>query len=173
MSREFVMRAEVDVLGSQDLGARSPGNVTAGPWTARDAYVAETAITLDRLLAKVERLERRDEALTARIAELSEHAQQASRLQSLSESLRNSRDYKVGELTRQIKDLRTRTDAIEGPRSALAGLACKSLVDIDSKLSDLSKALTPRPRLSREKFAHLLAAFLVGAGCVLAGGYLI
>jgi hypothetical protein len=54
---------------TQDHGAKSSGGVvTAGPWSARDSYVAETAVTIDRLTAKLERLERREEALKQQVA---------------------------------------------------------------------------------------------------------
>jgi phage shock protein A len=156
---------EVGVLGSQDLGSRSPSNVvTAGPWTSRDSYVAETAVAIDRLVAKVERLERREEALNARVAELAEHAQQASRLQSLAESLRNSRDYKVGELARQIKDLRGRLDVFEGPKTVFAGLAFKTLADIDRRLAELTAADIKAEAAQRHlKAAQLVIGFLTAA----------
>lgn len=127
------------MLGSQDLGARGPsGVVTAGPWIARDSYVAETAVTIDRLTAKIERLERREEALKAQVAELIEHAQQSTRLQSLAENLKNSRDFKLDEMVRLIKDVRGRLEAIEGPRAEYHALAHKSLVAVDRKLAELS-----------------------------------
>lgn len=129
--------------GSQDAGAKGAGSVvTAGPWTARDSYIAETAVTLDRLSAKIERLERREEALKAQVAELHEHAQQSTRFQALAESLRNSRDYKVGEVLRLVKDLRARLEVVEGPRADFAGLTYKSLVSVERKLVELSTAQT-------------------------------
>jgi chromosome segregation ATPase len=169
------MRAEGGVLGSQDLGTRSPsGVVTTGPWMARDAFVAETAVTIDRLLAKVERLERREEALEQRVSELTEGAQQASRLQALSESLRNSRDYKVGELTRQIKDLRARLDSIEGPRTALGSLQFKTLADIDHKLTELAILESRSAAMVRRlQTASLAVGFLVATVLSLAAGFLL
>ncbi len=124
---------------SQDLGARGPSNVvTAGPWTARDSYIAETAVTLDRLTAKLERLERNEEALGKRVSELVEHAQQASRFQALAESLRNSRDYKLDEMVRLVKDTRARVEAMEGSRADYNGLTHKSFLAVDRKLAELS-----------------------------------
>ncbi|MDQ8698652.1 hypothetical protein [Hyphomicrobium sp. LHD-15] len=127
------------MLGTQELGAKGAGNVvTAGPWLARDSYVAETAVLLDRLSAKIERLERREEALHAKVADLIEHTQQSGRLQALAESLRNSRDYKLDETVRLIKELRGRIDAIEGPRSDYAVLTHRSFVAIDRKFAELA-----------------------------------
>lgn len=122
---------------SQDLGVTS-NIVTGGPWTARDAYIAETAVTLDRLTAKIERLERQEEALAKRVADLTEHAQQANRLQALAESLRNSRDYKLDEIFRLVKDVRGRVEAIEGPRTEFNTLTHKTFGAIDRKLAELS-----------------------------------
>ena len=168
----FVMRkGEVRVLGSQELGARSPGNVvTAGPWTARDAYIAETAVTIDRLSAKIERLERREEVLVQRVAELVEHAQQTSRFQSLAESLRNSRDYKLDEMSRLVKELRARIDAIEGPRVDFNGLTYKSFIAVDRKLTELSDVLVRKATPARRRIAHLAMGLVVMTfGVVIAG----
>jgi phage shock protein A len=112
--------------------------VTAGPWIARDGYIAETAVTIDRLMAKVERLERREEALKAQVAELVEHAQQGTRFQALAESLRNSRDHKLDELMRQIKDVRVRIETLEGPRTEYNNLTHKTFIAIDRKLAELT-----------------------------------
>jgi hypothetical protein len=112
--------------------------VTAGPWTGRDSYIAETAVTIDRLTAKIERLERQEDALAKRVAELVEHAQQANRFQALAESLRNSKDYKLDETLRLVKDLRGRIGAAEGPRADFNGLTYKSFVAVDRKLTELS-----------------------------------
>jgi len=138
------------VLGTQDLGARGPssgGVVTAGPWSARDGFIAETAVLIDRLTAKIERLERREQVLNEKVAELAEYAQQAGRFQSLSESLRNSRDYKLDETARLAKELRGRLDAIEGPRAEYNAATYKGFVAVDRKLAELSIALA----LSAEK----------------------
>ncbi|MCC7251489.1 hypothetical protein [Hyphomicrobium sp.] len=114
--------------------------MTAGPWSTRDTFIAETAVTIDRLTAKIERLERREDALAQRVTELAEHAQQASRFQSLAESLRNSRDYKLDEMIRLVKDVRGRVDALEGPRPDYNNLTHKSFIAIDRKLAELSAA---------------------------------
>ena len=121
---------------SQDIGA--PSNVvTGGPWTTRDSFIAETAVTLDRLTAKIERLERQEDALLKRVAELTEHAQQVNRFQALAESLRNSRDYKLDEVFRMVKDVRGRVEAMEGPRTEFNALTYKTFGAIDRKLAEL------------------------------------
>lgn len=149
------------MLGTQEFGAKSSGGVvTAGPWSSRDSYVAETAVLIDRLAAKIERLERREEALTAKVADLIEHAQQSGRLQALAESLRNSRDYKLDETIRQMKELRGRVDAVEGPRSDYALLTHRSFVAIDRKFAEIAEE-------ARSKTFHL-AGWQRFAGCLAA-----
>lgn len=139
----------------------------------RDSFVAETAVTLDRLTAKIERLERREEALKAQVAELVEHAQQANRLQALAESLRNSRDYKLDEMTRLVKDLRARMEAIEGPRADFNALSCKSFIAIDRKLAELAATDTREARLARRLQASNVVAGVLGAALfAVAGGML-
>lgn len=157
------------MLGSSDLGARSPsGVVTAGPWSPRDSYVAETAVVLDRLTAKVERLERREEALNAQVAELIAHAQQANRFQALAESLRNSREFKLDEMLRQVRAVRERVDVIEGPRSEFLRLELKSLVAADQKLAHLADAAARAARGSR--WMHL-GGLVGGFGLAVVAGY--
>lgn len=153
--------------GVQDLGSRDPnGVVTAGPWLARDGYVADTAIAIDRLTAKIERLERREEALQKQVAELVELSHQSGRFQALAESLRNSRDYKIEETTRQVRDLRGRIDAIEGPKGDFASRTHRTLVDVNRKLAELSASRADASRLSelRRRFSSgVLITAAVGA----------
>ena len=165
------MRRGIGVAMMQDLGAKGLGSVvTAGPWSSRDSFVAETAVTLDRLAAKIERLERREEALKAQVAELTEQAQQAHRLQALAESLRNSRDYKLDELVKLIRDLRHRVDAIEGPRTEFNSVTCKSLVGIDRKLAELSVAKAGGRPFSRLHISIAVMGMAVATvGAMLAG----
>lgn len=151
------------MLGTQEFGAKGAGNVvTAGPWMARDSYVAETAVLLDRLAAKIERLERRDEALQAKVADLLEHTQQNGRFQALAESLRNSRDYKLDETVRLMKDIRARVDAIEGPRTDYALVTHRSFVAIDRKFAELEAAHARPLRFAGwQKFAGCLVVACV------------
>ena len=157
---EFVLRMrEVGVSGSLELGARGPGGVvTAGPWVARDAYIAETAVAIDRLSAKIERLERREEALAKQVAELIQHAQQTSRFQALMESLRNSRDYKLDEMMRQLKDVRARVETMEGPRADYNSLTYKTFIAVDRKLAEIEVALSRPAPTGRRRLAVLAAA---------------
>lgn len=112
--------------------------VTAGPWTTRDGYVAETSIKLDRLQAKLDRLEHQNDGMKQDVAVLVEKAQQASRFQAFEENLRNSREYKLDELVRSVRDLRARIEQLEGPRTKFAGLTYRSLDVVDKKLNDLN-----------------------------------
>lgn len=114
------------------------GVVTAGPWTARDGYVAETSIKLDRLQAKIDRLEGQSEAVKTDVAGLLDAAQQTKRLQAFEENLRNSREYKLDELLRSVRDVKARLDQVEGPRTKFAGLTYKSFDVVDKKLNDLT-----------------------------------
>ena len=71
------------------------------------------------------------------MTELMDNAHQASRLQAFEESLRNSREYKLDDLLRSIKDAKSRLDQIEGGRSVFNGLNYKSFEVIDKKLTEL------------------------------------
>jgi hypothetical protein len=119
------------------LAGEQSGVVTPGPWVARDGFVADTAVRLDRLQAKIERLEHQGELVKHHIEELMDNAHQANRLQAFEESLRNSREYKIDDLLRSVKDVKGRLDQIEGGRSIFNGLSYKSFEAIDKKLTDL------------------------------------
>lgn len=152
------------MASAQDHGAKISGVVTAGPWSARDSYVAETAVTIDRLTAKIERLERREDALKQQVAELQEHAQQSTRFQALAESLRNSRDYKLDETVRLVKELRARVESLEGPRGEYGTLTHKSLAEVNRKLAELSAGqVRDADRMGRLQPISLAIGFLAAA----------
>ncbi|HYM66736.1 MAG TPA: hypothetical protein VEW68_05555, partial [Patescibacteria group bacterium] len=102
-----------------------------GPWLGRDGFVAETAVQFDRVQASIARLERELEKSRQLIAEMAEEAGRTRRFQSFEDTLKNSRDYKLGDLQRGLRDLKVRLDAIEGERSTFAGLTYKSFEAID------------------------------------------
>lgn len=160
------------MVRTQGIGAGGPsGVVTAGPWSGRDSFVAETAVTLDRLTAKVERLERREEALKAQVGELLDHAQQAQRFQALAESLRNSRDYKLDELLRMVRDLKARLEAVEGPRAEFGSIGHKSLVAVDRKLAELVAVDARATRFAGWlQVSNVLVGVLAAALAAAAGG---
>lgn len=138
---------EIGATGSDSVGVA--GVVMAGPWPPREVPAgafANDSATIERLTAKLERLERREEALQKQVSELVEQSHQAGRLQALAESLRNSRDYKVDDVVRQVKELRARVEAIEGPRAEFAGAAHRSLVAIDRQLAALRVPEAPARR---------------------------
>ena len=112
--------------------------VTQGPWLGRDGFVAETAVQFDRVQASIARLERELEKTRQSLAEMAEDAGRTRRFQSFEDSLKNARDYKLGNLQRGAHDLKARLDAIEGEKSTFVGLTYKSFEAIDKKLSELS-----------------------------------
>ena len=144
--------------------------VTAGPWVARDAFVAETAVRLDRLAAMISKLEREAEVSRHQVSELVDIAGQANRFQALETSLRNAREYKLDELLRCIKESKARLDVIEGNRSKFAGLTYQSIESIDVKLNELTAFEAKLERLERNvKFNAALfcgAVFLLVSAAV-------
>jgi septal ring factor EnvC (AmiA/AmiB activator) len=111
--------------------------VTQGPWLGRDGFVAETAVQFDRVQASIARLERELEKSRQTLAEMAEEANRTRRFQSFEDSLKNSRDYKLSDMQRGVRDLKARLDAIEGEKSAFVGLTYKSFEAIDKKLVEL------------------------------------
>ena len=112
--------------------------VAHGPWLGRDGFVAETAVQFDRVNASIARLEREADKARQTIADMAEETNRARRFQAFEETLKNSRDYKMTDLQRGLRDLRSRLDAIEGGRTTFAGLSYKSFEAIDKKLVELA-----------------------------------
>ena len=134
--------------------------VAQGPWLGRDGFVAETAVQFDRVQASIARLERELEKSRQLIAEMAEEAGRTRRFQSFEDTLKNSRDYKLGDLQRGMRDLKVRFDAIEGERSTFAGLTYKSFEAIDKKLTELNamQGLVARAETSVRRSTMLLIA---------------
>lgn len=112
--------------------------VAQGPWLGRDGFVAETAVQFDRVNASIARLEREAEKARQTLTEVAEEANRTRRFQTFEETLKNSRDYKITDLQRGFRDLKSRLDAIEGEKSTFVGLTYKSFEQIDKKLAELS-----------------------------------
>ena len=83
------------------------------------------------------RLERELEKSRATIAEMAEEASRTRRFQAFEETLKNSRDYKITDLQRCCKDIKSRLDTIEGDKTTFLGLAFKSFEPINRKLGEL------------------------------------
>jgi predicted nucleic acid-binding Zn-ribbon protein len=112
--------------------------VTQGPWLGRDGFVAETAVQFDRVNSAIARLERESEKARQALSEMTEETNRSRRFQAFEETLKNSREYKMTDLQRGLRDLKSRLDAIEGGRSTFAGLSYKSFEAIDAKLVELA-----------------------------------
>jgi chromosome segregation ATPase len=139
--------------------------VTQGPWLGRDGFVAETAVQFDRVNASIARLEREAEKARQTIAEMAEEANRARRFQAFEETLKNSREYKLTDLQRGFRDIKSRLDAIEGEKSTFVGLTYKSFDAIDRKLAELSSL---QAQLERSEQTVRRNAMLVFAAAALA-----
>jgi chromosome segregation ATPase len=142
------------------------GIVATGPWAGRDGFIADTAVKLDRLQAKLERLEHQGEVVKQHLAELMDNAHRTNRLQALEESLRNSREYKIDELLRCVKDAKARLDQLEGPRAVFNGLTYRSFDAVDAKLTELG--LFQRRYATLERHLKITAALFCGSVLLLA-----
>jgi chromosome segregation ATPase len=112
------------------------GNIISLPRTG-DGFIAETAIKLDRLQAIVTTLDHETRESKKALSELTDVADRARRTQAFEESLRNAREYKIDELVRSCRDLKTRLDHIEGNRARFMSLPHNSFEEVNRKLSEL------------------------------------
>jgi hypothetical protein len=144
--------------------------VAQGPWLGRDGFVAETAVQFDRVNSTIARLERELEKSRAMVADMVEEANRTRRFQAFEETVKNSRDYKITDLQRGHRDLKSRLDAIEGEKSSFLGLTYKSFDVVDRKLAELSalQAQIERSERNAKRYAMLFA--LASAAAAVAAG---
>ena len=142
--------------------------VAQGPWLGRDGFVAETAVQFDRVNSSIARLERELDKSRQTIAEMVEETNRTRRFQSFEDTLKNSREYKITDLQRGQRDLKTRLDAIEGDKTTYVGLTYKSFEAIDKRLNELG-ALTAQVEASERNARRYAMLFAVtGAAAVIA-----
>lgn len=118
--------------------SETSGNVINLPRTG-DGFIAETAIKLDRLQAMVTSLDSETRESKKALSELSEIADRARRTQAFEETLRNSREYKIDEMVRCCRELKSRLDFIEGKRPVFTSLPHNTFEAVNAKLVELTK----------------------------------
>lgn len=147
------------------LQSESIAVVKQGPWVGRDGFVAETAVQLDRVQSSVARLERELEKSKQTVAEMAEEASRTRRFQTFEETLKNERDYKLTDLQRAVRDVKSRLEVIEGDRGVYAGLTYKSFESIDKKLCELAKLQDTIEASERNGRRNLM---MMGMACAVA-----
>lgn len=118
--------------------AEQSASVLNLPKLSREGFVAETAIRLDRLQATVQRLEKDAQDSKGVLGELAEASDQIKRFRAFEETMRNAREYKIDELVRCSREMKSRISQIEGDRTKLPALRYNSIERVDSKLTELA-----------------------------------
>ncbi len=126
----------------------SSGNVINLPRNG-EGFIAETAIKLDRLQALVTSLDRDTRESKKALTELTDLADRSRRTQAFEESLRNAREYKIDELVRSCRDIKSRLDHIEGNRAKFTAMPCNSFEAVNVKLAELEAAKEDVERSNR------------------------
>lgn len=137
--------------------------VPIAPWLAREGFVAETAVRIDKLEALLKKLAAESRTVRETMTSLQEDSRQAVRIRTFEETLRNARDLKIDEIVRSVRDVRERLAGIEGPRSVFSGLTYRSFDSIDAELKELSGL---KSRIERDLYRN--AALFAGSLALLA-----
>jgi DNA repair exonuclease SbcCD ATPase subunit len=117
------------------------GNVISLPRPG-DGFIAETAVKLDRLQAMLVALDQDTRDSKKALSDLTEMADRGRRMQALEESLRNARDYKLDEMVRSCRELKSRLDHIEGKRATYAALPHNTFEQVNEQLAQLASLKT-------------------------------
>jgi hypothetical protein len=117
------------------------GNVISLPRTG-DGFIAETAVKLDRLQAIVASLDHETRESKKALSELTDVADRARRTQAFEESLRNAREYKIDEMVRACREMKSRLDYIEGNRAQFMSLPVNTFEAINARLAELDAMKT-------------------------------
>ena len=149
--------------------SRVPTNVTTLPRGGRDGFIADTAVRLDRLEAAAARLERDNENARSALVALLDSAEQAKRLRTFEDSLRNSREYKLDEILRATRDLKDRLDRLEGKRSDFEALPHTSFEAVNNRLQELGRLEVELKKSETrvKRTSHMLYACAFVSACTL------
>lgn len=112
-------------------------NVTTLPRGGRDGFIADTAVRIDRMEAALAVLQRDADLTRNAIEALMDSAEQTRRLRTFEESLRNSREYKIDEIVRSSRELKTRVDRAEGDKAAFGALEHNTWEAVNNRLREL------------------------------------
>ena len=142
----------------------------------RDSFVAETALKIDQLQARVRILTRDVDQLAAKLAELQESAAQEGRSYAYQQAEKRARDAKLEEMVCRFRDLKARLDRMEA-RSGGDYHAYNSFEAVSRKLAEIERAQEQaKPRTRGDAIracllagAMLAAAAIIGASLMLAG----
>ena len=132
--------------------------------------MAEAAVQFDRINGPMARLERELEKSRQAIAEMAEEANRTRRFQAFEETLKNSRDYKITELQRCCKDIKSRLDTIEGDKTTFLGLPFKSFEPINRKLAELGTLIDAWTTRQRDEETAVVAVDPAARTVTIEGG---
>ena len=146
------------------------GHVTSLPRGGRDGFIADTAVRLDRLEAALAVIQRDAELTRGAVEALMDSAEQARRLRTFEESLRNSREYKIDEIIRSSRDLKARVDRVEGDKAKFATMEHNTWESVNNRLRELG-TLSAHVQASETRVkrnGHLFYATLLVLASILA-----
>ncbi len=129
--------------------------------TARDTFVASTAVKLEHLQAIVVRLEREAEETKALVSDLAETVEQNHRFYTFQQNEKRMKELRVDELLRCCKEIKARIDRIEGRDQPVVNFRETTFEAVNKRLSELAQNQT---RLERASLAVRRNALLLLGG---------
>jgi DNA repair exonuclease SbcCD ATPase subunit len=118
------------------------------PLIARDSFVAETAGKIEQLQATLRLMSRDLSQVAGKVANLESSSEQEQRWQTFQTSEKRSKEAKLEELVRGLRDLKARLDRIEA-RTGGDFHAYKSFEAVSRKLAELETLRDDAKRMER------------------------
>jgi len=136
----------------------------------RDSFIADTAAKIEQLQASDRHLSRDVRELTDKLTEMQETVGQEHRWYILQQTEKRSRESKLDEVVRSVRDLKARLDRIEA-RSCGNYHAYNSFEAVSRKLGELEQhsARPKRPKLSLGMLSCVLFGAMIGVSIILFG----
>jgi hypothetical protein len=168
-----LVKSPPEKLGALQRHDAAPGIALS----ARDGFVAETALKMDQLQASIRILTRDFGRLSDKVAELQETAAREDRGYAYQQAEKRSRDTKLEEMVRSFRDLKARLDRMEA-RSGGNYHAYNSFEAVSRKLAEIERAQEQaKPSRRGDTLracllagAVIAAAAIIGISLMLAGG---
>lgn len=133
----------------------------AAQLSARDNFVASTAVKLEQLQAVVARVERDTEETRTLIRELAESVEQNHRFYTFQQNEKRTKELRLDDLLRCCKEIKQRLDRIEGTDRPVVNFSETTFEAVNKRITELAEK---QSRIERAAHGVRMNALLLLGG---------